>query len=230
MLPDGEVEVWWARVTDGPGRAVTLLDSAELDRLGQYRWEADRTRFALGAATARLVAGRYLGRPASSVELDRTCPTCGEPHGKVRVLDAGDLEVSVTHSGDLVGVAFARQAVGLDVEQRRSNIDSLAPDVLHPAERNRVDGLPTQARRLELLRMWTRKEALLKATGLGLRVEMSRVVLSGEHGRTVLSAPTPGPAHLVDLRPAEDHVGALAVLGNTTVQVREQSADSLLAD
>lgn len=232
-LPDGVAEVWWARLADGPGRAVTLLDQVELDRLGRYRREADRTRFALGAATVRLAAGRYLDRPASAVKLDRTCPACGEPHGKVDVLDAGDLEVSVTHSGGLVGVAFARRSLGLDVEPDAPGIEELAPRILDAAERARRHELPAHEHRLELLRAWTRKEAILKATGVGLRVGMDRVVLGGEHGRTVLSAPDLGPAagtaHIVDLQPANDHVGALAVLGGDGIRVHQQDADDLLA-
>jgi 4'-phosphopantetheinyl transferase len=79
---------------------------------------------------------------------------------------------------------------------------------------------------------WTRKEAVLKSTGAGLRIPMTDVVLTapGASPRLLhypgLTEPT---TQLTDLRPGLDYVGAVAVLSPDPVVIEESCADSLLA-
>src|SRR6476659_3894222 len=82
----------------------SVLDHLESERCQRYRLAADRDRFTLAGALLRMVAGRALGVGASAVVVDRTCDTCGEPHGRPRLPGCG-LQVSISHSGDVVTVA-----------------------------------------------------------------------------------------------------------------------------
>ena len=78
---------------------------------------------------------------------------------------------------------------------------------------------------------WTRKEALVKATGDGVTVPLREVVVSppGTPPR-VLGYPRQGglAAQLRDLDPELGYVGALAVLSPRPVVVRERSGEDLL--
>jgi hypothetical protein len=113
---DGTVDVWWARRQDASPRYAGLLDEVERRRWQAYRREADRDRFLVGCALAKTVLAGYTGLPPEQVSFDRTCRRCGEPHGKPAIRGGG-IEHSVSHSGDLIAVAVARSAVGVDVEQ-----------------------------------------------------------------------------------------------------------------
>jgi len=63
------------------------------------------------------VAGRATGDDPAAIVVDRTCHTCGEPHGRPR-LPGTRLEASISHSGDIVAVALAEAGpVGVDIEQ-----------------------------------------------------------------------------------------------------------------
>ncbi|MDT9593066.1 4'-phosphopantetheinyl transferase superfamily protein [Nocardioides zeae] len=94
------------------------------------------------------------------VEVRRECPRCARAHGPA-VLPALGWASSVSHGGGLVAAAAATHGpVGIDVEHRDVEVVGWA---LAPAERALV------AMRPELFaRIWTAKEALLKASGEGL--------------------------------------------------------------
>lgn len=107
------VDVWWADLRSADARLFALLDTHECDRLERMDREADRGRFALGAALLRLAVAAATGSDPRSVTVERTCSDCGGAHGAPRVVGA---RVSVSHAGPLVLVATAGVAVGVDVE------------------------------------------------------------------------------------------------------------------
>ena len=229
-MPAGvSCEVWWARPSSAPPGAGRLLDDAERDRLARLRRPPDAARFLAAHALARVAAGRTLEVPAAAVRIAARCPHCGGPHGKPSVVDAPELELSLSHSGGWVVVALAQGApVGVDVERLRplADLDALAARVLSPAEH-----APSEA---GLLRTWTRKEALLKASGDGLAVPMADLTVSppGEPPRLIgwAGRAANGPAWMADLAPDGEHVGCVALLGVTSVLLTERPADALLAE
>jgi len=97
---------------------LALLDDRERQRVTRCAREADRGRTLLGAALLRAVAGAWLGVPAPTLTVDRTCSSCGGWHGRP-TLPGTDLDVSVSHSGKVVTVAAVRAGgrVGVDVER-----------------------------------------------------------------------------------------------------------------
>ena len=214
--------MWWARRVD-PDRApglVALLDGAEVERLHRFRRPADRARYLAAHALTRLVLADVVARAPADLAFDRTC-RCGEQHGKPTL--RGGPGFSLTHAGDLVGVAVHDDPVGLDVEQERplSDLAAMAAHACSPTE--------TAADPAAFFTLWTRKEALLKATGDGLATPMSSITLgpSGLVGWVGPGAPH-APVWLRDLRPAPGYLAAVAGLGAEPAQVRESDGDALL--
>jgi 4'-phosphopantetheinyl transferase len=235
--PPGTADVWWARRQDAADRHLALLDETERQRWAGYRQDADRERFLAGCALAKMViAGCSGGRPGE-VALDRTCRRCGQPHGKPAI-KGSHLELSVAHSGDLIAVAIATAPVGVDVEQLEGRARPLGGDgdpgalarrVLADQERAALAAVPPPGRARAFLVAWTRKEAVTKATGDGLRAVFSEVIVAADHGRPRLVAwPYPQPPHSVtlhDLDAEPGYVAALAVIGRCdTVRARDGSA------
>jgi 4'-phosphopantetheinyl transferase len=222
---DPSCTVWWAgpvAPAAAPG-LVALLDAHERERLDRFRRPDDQARYLAAHALTRLVLGRVLEVAPHRIELDRTC-RCGQQHGKPRLADADAPGFSLTHAGDVVGVAVHAGPVGLDVERVRelSDLPSMARHVRSSAEE--VAGTTG------FFRLWTRKEALLKATGDGLATPMSAITLDGPAVRawTGPSAPD-GPVWLRDLRPpAAGYVGALAGPGPVAPTVFEADGSALL--
>jgi 4'-phosphopantetheinyl transferase len=208
-----EAEVWWGRIEQVRAEFADELDPVERQRLEAYRRDADKARFLLGCTIVRRVLATRLSLPAASIRLDRTCPDCGKPHGKVR---ADGAELSVTHSGDLVGVAISDLPVGLDVEKVDPGIDvdGVARISLSEAE---LAALPRDdGRARAFTTYWTRKEAIVKATGHGLRTDL----------RTI--ATTPPGFQVIELNVAPDYVAALAVVSDELPVVRTRDAQVLI--
>ncbi|GAA0941794.1 4'-phosphopantetheinyl transferase family protein [Nonomuraea longicatena] len=207
-------EVWWAELGDVRPWHEELLDAVERRRLARYRLPADRDRFLLGCATTRILLGGRLGVPASEVPLRRDCPDCARPHGRPR-LSGDELHLSVSHSGRWVAVAVTGLGpVGVDVERVAVRGAALVAAALTRAERAELERMPDPVS--GFVTYWTRKEAVLKATGDGLRVPMPHVRVSapdrparllGFRGRPRLRVA------LTDLSPREGYACALAVAG-----------------
>jgi len=241
-LPDGTADVWWARRADASDRLAGLLDEAERRRWAAFRRPEDRERFLVGCALAKAALARYTGRRPADVRFDRTCANCGQPHGKPVIAGGGGPGHSVAHSGDLIVVAVAGTPVGVDVEQageRRHLLggdgdpEALARLVLSEAEQAVLAEVPPGDRARAFLVAWTRKEAVTKATGDGMSVAFSEVVVAADAGPPRVTAwpypRSPREVSLLDLDAAAGYVAALAVIGRCeTVRARDGSA--LLAE
>lgn len=234
-LRSSACQVWWARPSDASARLAALLDADERQRWSALRRLADRNRFVVACGLTRLVLATHLGRSPAEISIARACPQCGTPHGKPQLAHpppTGPLEFSISHSGSRVVVALAHETpVGVDVERVRPElpVDELAPDVLTPLEGRTIRDLAGEERTLGFFVYWTRKEAVLKATGRGLGLPLRSFAVSGprEPARLVVT-PESGPAlvmSLHDLDPGNGYVACLAVLGQCRhVVVRDGSA------
>jgi 4'-phosphopantetheinyl transferase len=233
-------QVWWARLADCRPGLEHLLDPVEAGRRADYRMPADLDRFTLGVALTRTVLAAHLGLAPDQVKLDRSCPDCDRPHGRPRLVSGAGPAVpvshsfSVSHSGDLVGFAVAAApAVGLDVEViAPQRAEGLAGAVLSAAEREDYDRSDPVRRGSDFFRYWVRKEAVLKATGEGLRVPLAAVSVSAadQSPRLVEWAGRPdAPAMfaLYDLAGDPGHAASLAVVG-ARPEVHEYDAAALL--
>ncbi|MFF1280052.1 4'-phosphopantetheinyl transferase family protein [Streptomyces sp. NPDC058299] len=235
------VQLWWARLPGDPPRLRRLLDPVETARYEATVDPVDRQRFLVGCALSRLVLGRLLGLPAARVPLRRVCPRCGGPHGKPALDPAvdppGGLRFSVSHSGPTVGLAVCRGAdIGLDVERADDppDVDLVARHILSAAELAVLHALVPADRAGALLRYWTRKEAVLKALGIGLRLPPRRLEVSppGEPARIERWQDRPGRVaelRLADLVVEEGHPATVCVTGGARPAITQEDAEALLS-
>lgn len=184
-----EVQVW--HVATGEVGDESILSPTERARLHRFKRRSDRLRFITAATLLRTVASHHIGVPPAQLEVSRNCPTCPRPHGKPR-LPTTSLEVSVAHSCDRVVLAVTLMGpVGVDLERLSPeiDIDRIALSILDPSE---VMPESAHLKQAAFLRYWTRKEAVVKAIGTGLRVPLRDVVVT----------PHDQPARLLRLRQA----------------------------
>lgn len=150
-----------AHWVDGARR---LLGPQERDRAARFRFERDHATYVLAHAAWRGLLGRCLGCAAADV------PLCFADSGQPMLPGTG-WATSLSHSGTLVLLAASRTtALGVDIERAPASarMQALAAEICAPEEHGSLRGLPEAAREQALLQLWTRKEALLKAAGLGL--------------------------------------------------------------
>jgi 4'-phosphopantetheinyl transferase len=228
-------DVWWARPAVATERLLAMLDADERERYGNYRMEVDKLRFLTGRTLIRLVAGRRLGIEPERVVLDSSCYSCGKPHGKPRVVAHGAPELSISHSGSLVTLAVVDASpVGVDVEQIRvAEVDELARISFSAAELESFATLPDADRHRAFFTYWARKEAVIKATGKGLSIAMSKITLSAYDAPPRVSASEASEVdaervRMADLDPGHDYRASVAVLDTEPLAVTEHDADPLI--
>jgi 4'-phosphopantetheinyl transferase len=119
----------------------------------------------------------------------------------------------------MVALTLHRE-VGIDVEQMRPTIDaaSIVDRYFSAGERATWHSLPEHARLAAFFRCWTRKEAYLKARGIGLASGLDRFEVSfapGEPARLLQRDPTDSdaPWHMYDVSPGGDYAAACVVEG-----------------
>ncbi|MCY4640536.1 MAG: 4'-phosphopantetheinyl transferase superfamily protein [Chloroflexi bacterium] len=151
--------------------ASSWLDEEEAERWRRYPYSGPRRQFALCRAALRAVLCEQLG--CGNEEL--SFPTSA--HGKPAALVGGEpapVSFNVSHSGRHGLVAFAPGGrLGVDVEELgpRRNLELLMEGVLGPAERAAVRSREGPDQPRFFLRLWTMKEALLKAHGRGFLLD-----------------------------------------------------------
>jgi 4'-phosphopantetheinyl transferase len=218
--------VWWARPDDARPEHDELLSAEERTRRARLLSVRGRKRTTVAYALSRIVLARELDADPADLRIVRTCAHCGGRHGKPRVVGA-DLRFSIAHSAERVVVAVTRGAeIGVDVEQVNPDLEvsQLTADVLSPAER----GANSPA---GLLTYWTRKEAVLKATGDGLHVPLSDLTVTGP-GEPPALLDWRGRSRnfrLYDLHPGAGYLASLAVLDRSASEVHELDGSALLA-
>ncbi|MGW6704337.1 4'-phosphopantetheinyl transferase family protein [Streptomyces sp. NPDC054956] len=213
-LPTGPGAAVWALATTSEvvggypvAEALPMLDAAERDRAGRLLREKDRQRYVASHVGLRVLLGGYLGlAPAEVVLVRETCPCCGGPHGRPAVED-GSLHFSLSHSDDVAYLAFAGVPVGVDVEGIPG--PAAVADIvtsLHPAETAEVTALPEADRPAAMGRVWSRKEAYLKATGAGLALGLTEPYVGSAHTPAAVAGWT-----LTDLPAPAGYAAALAL-------------------
>lgn len=174
-----------------------LLDGPERERLHRFLMPADRRRFLAAHAALRILLGAALGCEPESLAF-----TTGS-HGKP-ALREGTAHFNLSHSGRIALVAIATEAeVGADVEEVHSmpDRDAIAARYFHRSERAALDALDEPQREIAFFRTWTRKEAVLKALGVGIGHELSSFSVTEP----------PNAWSLLDIDPEPGHVGAIAL-------------------
>jgi 4'-phosphopantetheinyl transferase len=219
-------DLYWARVDAADRVARTYLDASEEARARQLPLVEDRERFVLAAALLRVVVALTVGIAPEEVTVDRTCWRCGCAHGRPRVVGHG-LEVSVSHSGAIVVIAATRAGrVGVDVERVRPLDHALLSEEICRPGAAHPDLEP-----VSFYKLWTRKESILKATGVGLGLAMAEVdVTAPEDAPRLLSyaGDTSIACEMADIRPSAGYVGAVTVLCASPVAFRHWRAEWLL--
>ncbi|HUM02519.1 MAG TPA: 4'-phosphopantetheinyl transferase superfamily protein, partial [Thermoanaerobaculia bacterium] len=165
---EDELHVWRISLEVPPGRLTALaatLSPVEQKRAECFGSELLRRRYTAGHGALREILSRYAGRAPEALRFGK------RPDGKPELLDPPGWRFGFSHSLDLALCGVTRRhEVGVDLEALRPLSDplDLAERFFAPDEAATLRRLPETSRQAAFFRCWTRKEAILKATGEGL--------------------------------------------------------------
>jgi 4'-phosphopantetheinyl transferase len=211
----GTVQVWTIALDAAP-RTIPgveeILDANEQYQALRFPAGQLRKRYIAAHVAVRRILGRCLAKHPGDVRLSRT------ESGKPFVADA-PLAFNLSHSGPLAVCAVTRAGVvGVDIEAMRrvEDADGIVAHFFAPAEIAEYNRHAGESRLATFFRLWTRKEAYLKATGEGLTRPLNTFDVA--NGGALPARPvgiggddlTPVRWAIHSFSPAPGYIGALA--------------------
>jgi len=171
---------------------AAVIGADERAHADRFRFARDRRRFIARRARLRQLLGAWVGRAPDALRFGENS------HGKPILADGPCF--SLSHSADMMMLAIGDVAVGCDVERIDPALDwpPLAETFFTATERAALAALPPEAARRAFFACWARKEAFVKALGLGLSwpldafdvsVGATPALLSGGAGWAIAAAP-----------------------------------------
>lgn len=200
---------------------LAILSPDERERATRFRVMADRNRFVVGRGLLRLMVARATGTAAAQVKI-RVGPN-GRPW-----LGPSGPSINVSHGGDLVAVALSHQAVGIDVEAVSASPPvEIMPLAFSAAERSAMAPSIDSTR---FYRIWTAKEAVLKAAGSGLVDEINQLSVEAGIEGGAFGIDWCGYHYQVSALPAPaGHCASIAVAGGACAITCQTLAPSQVA-
>ena len=180
-IQDDEVHVWLFHMnTTPPGikRFYPLLSAEEKERSERFVHFMHRKRFIASHGFLRSVLGRYLNIEPESIEFDKTANN--KPVLKASA-HAEAVHFNLSHSNHLAMLAVSRNLpLGMDVEHmdHKHQWQKLIKRFFTEPEQQAIFELPEARQQQAFFQVWTRKEAYMKVTGLGLQLAPTRFTVS----------------------------------------------------
>jgi 4'-phosphopantetheinyl transferase len=180
-LGEGEAHVWRASLDQNANviaHLATLLSQDEYRRAVRHRRPIDRDRFIAGRGILRKIISHYLTLSPSELRF------AYNKYGKPAVLyDQNDIAISfnLSHSAGLAIYAITRgRVVGIDIEHIREDFATLeiAEHFFSKDEVRSLKAVPTGRRAEAFFNCWSRKEAYIKAIGMGVSYTLDGFTVS----------------------------------------------------
>jgi 4'-phosphopantetheinyl transferase len=235
MMQTPDVTVWTVALDadlDPAWRQLgVLLDVTERARAARFVFERHRRTHVVAHALKRLMLSAIAGFPPQSWTFDAA------PGGKPRISPVARPQFNIAHSEGLVACTVSEELeLGVDVEPiSRSAPLELAKTQFAEPEQRWIDGLPPPDRAIGFLRLWTLKEAFIKATGRGLAQPLQAFSFAFEPLRVNFHDPALGNSRAwhFEQREISGHLLALAWRKSSrdpSMEIRERRLETLLAE
>lgn len=221
-LSDDEIHVWRAPLSISNAALTSfaaLLAADEQTRAARFHFDLHRSQFIAGRGWLRTITGWYLKTAPATVKFKYS------EFGKPSIRESGEtveLRFNLAHSGDLALYAFSlRRDVGIDIEVIDPEFasETIARQFFSPKEVAALLEFPLDQRPHAFFDCWTRKEAFIKAQGMGLSLPLNQFEVSLKHDQPALLHTAWDCAEaarwsLVNIDAAAGYAAALAVPAN----------------
>jgi 4'-phosphopantetheinyl transferase len=177
--------IYCIRIADFKTRLELLnacLDANEIKRAIGYKQEKDRQRFIVSRAMLRIILAKYLDKQPATVEFYT------DENKKPHVKNTGtDLHFNISHTDDFVVITVDNTPVGIDLEKINGTFvfENILEKIFTADEIKAIQDNDDHSRHM-FYRLWTRKEALLKASGKGIDNDIPHIPsLDGVHHTSI---------------------------------------------
>jgi 4'-phosphopantetheinyl transferase len=186
-MPRESLDLWYFDLDLAPDAMDSMrpvLSPDEAARAGRFHRTLHRDRYVVGRAVLRHVLATHLRCTPTDLEF------CYGPMGKPSLRDdLIDLAFNLSHSEGAAVIGVTRRAdIGVDIERIRPipDVHALAREVFSLEERVELTHAADPVR--AFLNGWTRKEAFVKAIGIGCGLPLTGITMSLSEKPALLSA------------------------------------------
>jgi 4'-phosphopantetheinyl transferase len=152
------------------------LQPDERERAARYRRKEDHNRFVFGRAMAKVVVSKFTHRESAEIRL------IPGVNSKPELAGIPDFQINLSHSGSWIVLAISSESIGIDIEKIVSDFpfEDIVSNSFSEREQRYVESSDDPG--TAFYRLWTRKEALSKATAKGMDDDFSLIPsLDGKH-------------------------------------------------
>ncbi|MEB3341542.1 4'-phosphopantetheinyl transferase superfamily protein [Okeania sp.] len=183
-LSPNNVHIWRANLKLSPSqieKLLTILSSDEIERANKFHFARDKNRFIIARAKLRKIISHYLNIEPQKLQFSYS--DRGKPY-----LKNTSILFNLSHSQDLALYGITKvNLIGIDLEYIRpmNDAENLAKRFFSAQEYNFISELPSEKKQETFFKLWTCKEAYLKATGDGLAGGLEKVEISLNYEKKV---------------------------------------------
>ena len=144
---------------------LQMMPQSRIDKISRYKQDADKKR-SLAAMALLINAAKYYGITNFDI--------VEESNGKPHFVKGTDLQFNLSHSGEKVMCTIDTHPVGCDIQEMGEIKLAVAKRFFSQEEYELISSLNSKEEKKEMFyRLWTLKEAYIKATGEGLSRELN---------------------------------------------------------
>lgn len=194
---------------------MNSLSADEIERAGRFHFEKDKNNFISCRGILRRILADYTGLRPEDIRFEYT--SNGKPYLSVHTNTLG-LNFNLSHSGTLALYAFSiKHLVGIDIEYIRLDlsIEEIANRFFSENEIISIKSHSKISQQEVFFQYWVRKEAVLKAEGIGVSFEMNNIDVSSINSRGQLDVMINEDDYrlwfIQDLFPEPGYCGAVAL-------------------
>ena len=180
-LSEHEIHIWSAHIPSSPTllrRYAGFLSAEERQRAQRFRFSRDRNRYQFMHGMLREILGNYLSVAPTEIIMSRN--SFGKPQiNKSPGNHAIGFNISHSH-GFVVAACSHGRNVGVDVEYLNPQlpVEDIIPSLFSPDEAASFRDVADRDRSKYVLRLWTMKEAYVKAMGTGMHEPFKNITFS----------------------------------------------------
>lgn len=186
-INDNQIHIWLIDINNHLNPDfVAFLDDQENERARRFKFTKDRNCFIGSHAALRKLLGKYCNCAPHAIVYEYTA------HNKPILINDHPIQFNLSHSHDQAIIAITKNhPIGVDIEyiQTKKILTALAKRFFSAKEYDEYKNLPASQKTLGFYNCWTRKEAFVKALGIGITCPLKSfsVNLTPENPAKILS-------------------------------------------
>lgn len=180
-LVDNEIHIWLNYLNVHEARIkhlYPLMSAAEKERSERFKFYKHRKAFIASHGFMHTVLAYYINTPANEITFSHS--KNGKP-SLIKEQNPGNIQFNLSHSNSIAMLAICKNnSVGIDVEyaQRKTDWIGISKRFFTENEQKKLFSLNESQQKEAFFKIWTRKEAHMKVTGLGLSLAPTQFEIS----------------------------------------------------